>query len=408
LALNPNPTPSAQLGLIDRLFAVLASPWALASGLAMGAMVHLVEASALMGAGTHATTTWSVRALAVGVVVVSAVAMAIARALPALRSASNAGSDGVLADLVLPAELLDPGALQLGDRRSSMYRGATAVAGAVLVLLAALGYLALPLVASTGLAQGGELALVAGQPAESARVFREGIWVRENLGGAGYVLADVTTSGTPTVTLDITQVQTGTLDRVVLEAGAAVQHGSHVLRVRGIEPSLRPAGVTVDITDSQENRSFALRLTPGRPTQDPAGPGVFALQRVAPNWAGGAGFGASGTVQEVEDGPAASFLAFEERPDFDELHRSGRYHIRFKAPIDGNRVTIAIHEPSGDDRLPVLLVLLALGVALLASSRHVAAVLIPGTRGDSIAVGSLNEGASVIRTVAALIHEEDA
>ena len=406
LALTPSQTPSAPPGLVDRLFRVLASPWSLAAGLALGGMTHLVEAYALLGPATEATTTWSVRALAVGVVLVSAVAMGVARALPALRGATNAGPDAVLADVTLPTETFDPAPLLLGDRRTSMFRGALAVAGAVLVLLAATGYVALPLVSGTGLAQGGELLLIAGQPAEAARVYREGVAVQENLGGAGYSLAEVDTSSDPTVTLDITQVQTGQVGRVVLHAGETVAHGDHVLRVRGIEPSLRPAGIIVDVTDTAQERTFPLRLTPGRPVADPAGPGVFALERVAANWAGGAGFGASGTVQESADGPSASFLAFEQRPDFDALHRAGRYHIRFRAPIEGHRVTVAIHQPSGDDRLPVLLVLLALGAALLASSRHVGAGMVRGLRSDSVVIGSVNDAGAVARTLARLSGED--
>lgn len=399
-------SPVARPGPIDRIFSVLASPWLLAAGLTLGALIELVEVQTLLGAGTEATTTWSARALAVGVVLVSAVAMAAARAIPALVGTTKASADAILPDIVFAAEVLDPATVNLSDTRVSWFRGATAVAGAVLIVLGGIGFLGLPLVGTTGLQQGGTLDLVAGRPADAAQVVREGVSVKENLAGSSYTLEEVTTSGNPEVIVTVNQVQTGEATRLTLRPAEPVAYGDHVLRVRAIEPSLRAAGIVADVTDTEQNRSFEMRLTPGRAVQDPEGPGVFSLRRVEANWAGGAGFGASGTVQESEDGATAEFLAFEQRPDFDKLHRNGRYHVRFKAPIEGHRVTVAIHEPSGDNRLPVLLILFALGVALLASSRHVGAVLVRTQAGEDVAVASLNEGGRTVRTLAGVVGED--
>jgi hypothetical protein len=294
---------------------------------------------------------------------------------------------------------MDPSVFHLDERHRSWFRGTAAMAGCVVVIVAALGFVALPLVTPSGLAKGGTLTLVSGQPAEAAQVFREGVSVRENLGGARYSLTEVRIEGAPTVLLTATQVQTGQTQLLTLGASVNVRHGGHILRLEGIEPSIRPAGVVLEVTDTKSERTFPIRLTPGRPVEDPEGPGVFALERVQANWAGGAGFGARGTIRETEDGPAATFLAFEQRKDFDSLHRSGRYLIRFRAPIEGHRVTIGIHRASNDQRLPVLLALFLVGVVLLVSTRQVSATLVHDRKGDFVKVSSVNEGGAVARLV---------
>lgn len=400
---------------LDRVFAVVSTPWPAVAGLVLLAGLHWLEVQRLLQGAAGLWSVDSLRAVGVGVVAASGLAMGAARLRPAL-GLGGGGAEGVAADLAAPAQDVDLGLLGIGRR--PRYEGALAAAGALLLFVGLLGYAGSPLFRGAGLVRGGELVLTPGAPAEAAVVLREGLAVRENLGGWRFEIdridvgaLDGRGEGPAQIFLRVTRVQTGEVTEAVLRQDQLLQLGELRIALEALAPAPQPAGVWVTVTDREASppRSFDLKLTAGRTLADPAGPGRFQLRRIEEGYLGGEGTAAQGVVQ-LEGEEAQEFWIFEKAPGYDARHRGGRYAVSFKELVPGHLVTARLSQPEPASPIPAWIVCLCVGTFLLSARPQLSAVKIGAEGEERVLVSSLNEGERAARALvgALLPPDEDA
>jgi hypothetical protein len=401
-----------RLAWVDRAFSVVSSPWLAALGAGALAALHWAEAHRALGVGE----VWSAglpRAMGVGLIAASLLAAAAARLWPVLGAHRAATLESAGVDVDLDVRALDAEDMGLERRGEGRFVGKLPAVGALLLGLALVGFGAWPLAQVSGLPSGGELRLDPGSFTEAAWVQREGLKVQENLAGWRFEI-DRMEPGRLTgqsqdpgkVFLRVTRIQTGETTEATLTEGQPVRVGEHDLTLTRVAPALRPAGVWVTVTDAQEKRDFDLKLTPGRTAPDPKGPGRFQLQSIEENYLGSNGAAARGVVQ-VEGEQPSTFWLFEDSPDFDPLHRKGRYALKFKELVPGHQVVCSISQPQPLDLLPPLMALLPVGLALLLWQTHRSLARGGADEPDRLHASSLNDAEALARWVADRAFVED-
>ncbi len=389
---------------VDRIFAVVATPWPAVAGLLLLSGVHLAEMTRLLQETQKLWSVDSLRAVGGGLIAACALAMFVARILPVLRP-GGVSQENIAPDLVLPVEDIDVRELGLGRSGRSDFQGKLPALGVALLFVGLIGYAVMPLFRGHGLVRGGELLLTPGSPTEAAEVVREGLRVRENLGGWRFEIDRIDPGslqgqgGSPgQVFLRLTRIQTGEETEAVLRQGQRLQVGEYTLALESIAPAPRPAGVWVDIKDTSVTpaRDFALKLTPGRSLADPDGPGRFQVRRIEERYLGGTGAAVQGIVQIAEEVPD-EFWLFERSPSFDTNHRGGRYALSFRELVPGHLVKVRLSQPDPMEAMPIWLLLLSLGVVLLFIKPQVSRARLVVDERELVLVSSLQdaEGAAL-------------
>ena len=388
----------------------MASPYFCAVGLALLAAFSFAEGMRLLENATVAWTVSSARAVGGALVAMSGLAMFAGRLWPVLGRRRSADEGAVNADLIVVSEEGDETydavswAFDLSGRRRAAFSGHVVAVGVGVLFLALLGYALAPVWQPAGLARGGVLELSTSQHAEAAEVFREGLKVKENLGGWRFELTSLDLgrleaggSEKPAeAQILATHIPTGEQVKGSVTRSQPILVGDFTLRLGAVAPTPRPVGVLANILDTQTGASLELPLIINRPVGLPDTETSVTLTRVEPDFMDGQGLAAQGVIQEGRKGPAREFWLFEKSRDYDGQHRGGRYKVSFGAVIPGHRVLLNISQPVGFDPISIFIALLALGTFLFFFTTQTSAMKVVRRGKDAVILSSLNDAEGLI------------
>lgn len=348
-----------------------------------------------------ATSTLTIRAVAAGLLVASALTAAAQRLWPTLAAQRHATPAAVAEDALVPLEDAAGEAATLAHVGDARFVGRLAAAGAVLVMAGVAIFAISPLAEPPGLPAGGLMRLDARNGAEAAWVDVGGVRVKQNLAGYKYEIADVrlgqldrSSQDPATVKIRITHIPTSEVTEATLVAGGLTEVGGQVLSLVALEPNPVPAGIRATITDTRDARTFDAVLRVGQGLEDEKSRGSFVLETIEPEYMENMGVRAQGVV--IEDDKEYAFVLWEKAPEYDAVHRAGRFHIVYKDLIPGFQAVLGVAEPPPVDLVPIAIALVLVGIGLVFAVPQRSWLAVHRDGQTQIAVSSINDAVGAV------------